>query len=171
MKVEHQHEFPVAPSTLLEVLTSRAYFEARFAMSGVEEFWFDAYEETERGFLIRVLRELEIRSDKVPAFARRFLGQHYTLTQEFLWTHRDEPPYRAEYRFKLGDIPVTVSGEMKITDENGHAGQQYRVEVDSSVPVIGRKLVGLVSERVDKALESDYRGTLKYLQQQGLVDD
>jgi hypothetical protein len=171
MKVEHEHEFAVPPSKLLEVLTSRAYFEARFAMSGVDDFWFDAYEETERGFLIRVLRELEIRSDKVPAFARRFLGQHYTLTQEFLWTRRAELPYRAEYRFKLGDIPVTVFGEMRITGENGHAGQQYRVEVDSTVPVIGRKLVGLVSERVDKALESDYRGTLKYLRQQGLVNE
>lgn len=171
MKVEHEHEFPVSPETLLQVLTSRRYFEARFAMSGVDDFHFDAFTETDQGLLIRVLRDLEIRSDKVPSFARRFLGQRYTLTQEFLWTERAELPYRAQYRFKLGDIPVTVHGEMKITDQNGQAGQQYRVEVESSVPVIGRKLVELVGERVDKALESDYRGTLKHLRQEQLVPE
>jgi hypothetical protein len=37
------------------------------------------------------------------------------------------------------------------------------------VPVIGRKLVDLVGQRVDKALESDYRGTLRYLEQEDLV--
>lgn len=166
MKVEHEHVFPVAPETLLEVLTSRRYFEARFAMSGVDDFRFDAFDETSEGLLIRVLRELEIRSDKVPSFARRFLGRRYTLTQEFLWTQRRDLPYRARYRFKLGDIPVTVHGEMKITDQNGQAGQQYRVEVESSMPVIGNKLVQLVGERVDKALESDYRGTLRFLEQE-----
>jgi hypothetical protein len=169
MKVEHQHEFEVTPATLLDVLTSHRYFEARFAMSGIEDFWFDAYEETREGFLIRVEREIEIRSEKLPSFARRFLGQRYTLTQEFLWTHRDALPYRAQYRFKLGDIPVTVHGEMRIDDHDGKAAQQYRVQVESSVPVIGRKLVDLVGQRVDKALESDYRGTLRYLEQEDLV--
>lgn len=170
MKVERHRDYPVSAKQLMEALTSRHFFEARFSMSGIDDFHFEAFEETDRGLLIRVLRDMELKADKVPSFARRFLGRSYTLVQEFVWTERQTLPYRAEYRFGLGDIPVTVHGEIELEEHDGQARQHYRVSVESRVPVIGRKLAELVGARVEKALDSDYRGTLKYLRAEGLAD-
>lgn len=169
MEVQRHHDFSLPAPELLEALTSRRYFESRFAMSGIEDYHFDAFEETREGLVIRILRDLELKADNVPSFARRFLGKQYTLVQEFVWTRRDEPPYRARYRFALGNIPVEVHGDVEIEDLGATARQNYRVRVKSSVPLIGRKLEQLVGERVGKALDSDYRGTLKFLEQEGLL--
>lgn len=169
MKVERTHEFDVPAATLVDVLTSRRFYECRHQMSGIDDYRFDAFDETERGFLIRILRDIEINGSNIPSFARRFLGRSYTLTQEFLWTHRDQPPYRARYRFALGNLPVEVNGDVTITQVDGRARQRYVVLVTSNMPLIGAKLAGLVGERVDKALDSDYRGTQRYLQHEGLI--
>jgi hypothetical protein len=169
MQVERRHDFDVSARELVDAMTSREFFRFRFSLSGVDDFRFDAFEQTDAGFLIRVLRDMEISGGNVPVFARKFLGQTYTLVQEFLWTSLEQSPYRAEYHFYLGNIPVQVKGGIEITERNGRAHQCYRVHVSSSVPVVGRKLVNLVGERVEKALDSDYRGTLRFLEHQGLI--
>lgn len=171
MEVQRHHDFSLSASDLLEALTSQRYFESRFAMSGIDDYHFEAFEETRDGLLIRILRDLEISGSNVPSFARRFLGTQYTLVQEFLWKKRDQPPYRAEYRFALGNVPVEVRGAIEIEERDGVARQHYRVRVSSSMPLIGRKLEKLVGERVEKALDSDYRGTLRFLEQEGLIGD
>lgn len=171
MEVQRHHDFSLPAPALLEVLTSQRYFESRFAMSGIEDYHFEAFDESRDGLMIRILRDLELSGGNMPSFARRFLGKQYTLVQEFLWTKRDEPPYRARYRFALGNIPVEVHGDVEIEDVDGHARQHYRVRVKSSMPLVGRKLEQLVGERVGKALDSDYRGTLRFLKQEGFIAD
>ncbi|MDF1629495.1 MAG: DUF2505 domain-containing protein [Alcanivoracaceae bacterium] len=171
MKVERYQDYPLAADKLLEVLTDRQFFEARHTMSGAADFHFDAFGEQHDGFLIRILRDIDIPMDKVPSFARRFIGNNKTLVQEFLWVERKRQPYRAHYRFALGKVPVEVHGAVTITERDGMAQQHMLVEVHSTVPLIGSKLAAMVGERVDKALDSDYRATLKYLRQQGLISD
>jgi hypothetical protein len=169
VKVERYQDYPLAAEQLLAVLTDRHFFEARHAMSGVDDFHFDAFGEQPDGFLIRILRDIEIPVDKVPSFARRFVSGNSTLVQEFLWFERQRQPYRARYRFALGKVPVEVRGEMTLAEREGIARQHLLVQVHSSVPLIGNKLAAMVGERVDKALDSDYRATLKYLRERGLV--
>lgn len=169
MKVERFQDYPLPAEQLLAVLTNKHFFEERHAMSGVQHFHFDAFGEQADGFLIRILRDVDIPLDKVPSFARRFIGNNNTLVQEFLWTERQQAPYRARYRFALGKVPVEVRGEMTVMDQGGKARQHLLVQVHSSVPLIGNKLAAMVGERVDKALDSDYRATLKYLRQHGLI--
>ncbi|MFN3713437.1 MAG: DUF2505 domain-containing protein [Alcanivoracaceae bacterium] len=169
MKVERFQDYPLAAEQLLAVLTDRHFFETRYAMSGVDNFHFDAFGEQSDGFLIRTLREIDIPMDKVPSFARRFLSSNNTLIQEFLWVERQKQPYRAHYRFALGKVPVEVRGEITLAEREGIARQHLMVQVHSSVPLIGNKLAAMVGERVDKALDSDYRATLKYLREQGLI--
>lgn len=171
MKVERHQDYPLPAQQLMTVLTDRHFFEVRYAMSGDIEFRFDAFAEQPDGLLIRILRDIDIPMEKVPSFARRFVSDNQTLVQEFLWIERNSLPYRAHYRFALGKVPVEVHGEVTITEQNGVAQQHMLVEVKSSVPLIGKKLAAMVGERVDKALDSDYRATLKYLRQQGLISE
>ena len=166
MRVSRHQDYPVTAGKLLEALTHRDYFQWRLGRSSNEDFHFDAFEETPEGLLIRVHRHVEIKADRVPAVAKRFLDNSSLLVTEFLWTEREQLPYRGRYRFHISGGPVTVAGDIRIEEIDGEARQHISVEVTSSVPLVGRKLVAMVGERVEKALDADYHNTLRFLSQQ-----
>lgn len=169
MKVERTHSYPVAAETLFKTLTDKSFFEARFAMSGIDDYHFEAFEPHGDEFVIRVVRDMALRHDNVPAFARRFMGKTYQLVQEFIWTKTDSQPYRARYRFALGNVPVDVSGVIELDEHDKKARQHICVQVNSNLPLIGGKIASLAGEKVDKGLDSDYRSTLRYLEERGLT--
>lgn len=169
MKVMIDREFPVSVDRLYEILTSKAYYEQRFEWSKVQDYRFDAFRETDDGLLIQMAQPMEIRSDKIPSFARRLVPEKADLITEFLWEPSADPDrYQARYRFQLGNVPLAVNGTMTLSgDGNGHAIQRTEVELTSSVPLVGKKLVSLLAPKIDDALAGDYRHTLRYVEQFG----
>lgn len=165
MKLERTRHYPIAPDQLVAMFTSKDYFRLRYRVSGIDDYRFDAFEETSRGFLIRILRDMEIRSNNVPSFARKFVGKNAVLTTEFLWIERENIPYVAEYRFSFGKAPVQVIGRVKIYPEGENSREDIALTIESNVPIIGNRLAALVGEKVDKGLDSDHRGTLKYIEE------
>lgn len=164
MQLQRCRTFSVPAARLCEVLTSKAFFDARHALSGASQYRYDAFGDTEHGFLVRIVRQLDLSARQVPGFARRFVGESAALTMEFLWTHTQAPPYRAELRCSIGRLPVNVQGSMTIDDEGGAARQTLALDIDSSLPLVGGKLAALVAAQLDKGLQSDYRATMAYLQ-------
>ncbi|MCK0536165.1 DUF2505 domain-containing protein [Alcanivorax quisquiliarum] len=164
MQLQRCRSFAVPATRLFQVLTSKPFFDARHAMSGASQYRYDAFGPTERGLLVRIIRELDLSAKPLPGFARRFVGESAALTMEFLWTHTQAPPYRAELRCSIGRVPVQVHGHMTIADEGGEALQTLALTIDSSVPLVGSKLAAIVAAQLDKGLQSDYRATLAYLQ-------
>ena len=172
MQLQRCRTFAVPATRLFQVLTSKPFFDARHAMSGASQYRYDAFGPTERGLLVRIIRELDLSARPLPGFARRFVGESAALTMEFLWTHTQAPPYRAELRCSIGRVPVQVHGEMTIDEEGGDEGDKERgaarqtlaLTIDSSVPLVGGKLAEIVAAQLDKGLQSDYRATLAYLQ-------
>ena len=97
--------------------------------------------------------------------ARRFLPESADLLTEFLWTPTTQAGrYQAEYRFELGNVPMKISGVMILTGDDNEAVQHTEVEISSSVPLVGKKLVSLVAPKIDDALAGDYRHTLRYVE-------
>ncbi|AFT70921.1 hypothetical protein B5T_02651 [Alloalcanivorax dieselolei B5] len=168
MEMTVERRYPVDVETLYAILTSKAFFEQRYAWGRVEDYRFDAFEQTGDGALIRIVQPIAIRADKIPGFARRFLPTRADLTTEFRWHPAPEGGYRAEYRFALGNVPVKVSGTMTLlpgSDGGGESRQITQVAVRSSVPLVGGKLEKLIGQRFDQALEGDYRATLRYIKE------
>ncbi|MCG8393748.1 MAG: DUF2505 domain-containing protein [Pseudomonadales bacterium] len=167
MKVLVDREFPTSVARLYEIMTSKAYFEKRFEWGKVSDYRFQAFDETPEGLLIQIVQPIEIRTDKVPAFARRFLPEKSDLLTEFLWLPTSQAgEYLARYRFQLGNVPLKIGGTMRLSaDGEKQAIQQTEVELTSSVPLVGKKLVSLVAPKVDDALAGDYRHTLRYVEE------
>lgn len=160
-----QRRYPVDVETLYSILTSEDFFQHRYAWGKVDDYRFERFGAEGETFVIRIVQPIEIRTDKVPSFARRLLPSSADLTTDFHW-RPFEGGYQAEYRFVLGNVPVKVSGTMTLRAEAAdQALQETRVSVRSSVPLVGRKLEGLIGARFDKALEGDYRHTLRYIEQ------
>lgn len=170
VKLARTRQFPVSPSILYGVLTSRAYYDARFAMSGVVDYGYEEQQMPNGALLIRLTRHMEVTSAKVPAFARRFMGRSAALVSEFIWQPGALPPFQASFSFSMGNVPVSVVGSMTLSaDDAGLAHQRLEANITSSVPLLGRKLAQLVADQVDKGLASDSRATLRYLEEQGLL--
>ncbi|MDF1724086.1 MAG: DUF2505 domain-containing protein [Alcanivorax sp.] len=167
MKVMVDREFPVGVDRLYEILTSKAYFEQRFEWGKVNDYRFQAFQDTAEGLLIQIVQPIQIRTDKVPSFARRLLPSQADLLTEFLWQATEQPGcYQARYRFQLGSVPLKISGNMRLSaDGENQSIQQTQVEITSSVPLVGKKLVDLVAPKIDDALAGDYRHTLRYVEQ------
>jgi hypothetical protein len=91
MKVMVDREFPVGVDRLYEILTSKAYFEQRFEWGKVNDYRFQAFQETGEGLLIQIVQPIQIRTDKVPSFARRLLPSQADLLTEFLWQATGRP--------------------------------------------------------------------------------
>ncbi|ASK34020.1 DUF2505 domain-containing protein [Alloalcanivorax mobilis] len=164
MDVTVERRYPVDVERLYEILTSKDFFQTRFEWGKVDDYRFDAFGPQGSEFLIRIVQPMDIRLDKVPSMARRFLPAKADLTTEFRWRPADGG-YQADYRFALGNVPVKVGGTMALLADGEQAGQITRVAVNSSVPLVGRKLESLIGERFDRALEGDYRHTLRYIEQ------
>ena len=160
-----QRRYPVDVETLYSILTSEDFFEHRYAWGKVDDYRFERFGREGDAFVIRIVQPIEIRTDKVPSFARRLLPSRADLTTEFHWRPSDGG-YQADYRMVLGSVPVKVAGTMTLRAEGDEkALQETHVSVRSSVPLVGRKLEGLIAARFDKALEGDYRHTLRYIEQ------
>ena len=162
-ELERTREYPVPAPELVRILSSRDYYETRHAWSGISNWHFDAFGETDGGFLIRLHRPLEIRSDRIPSFARALLPRSTTLVTELLWRQTEREPFEGRYRFSLTGVPVEVLGHMKVLGGENGARQRIRLEIDSRVPLIGGRIAALVTSGVDRALESDHRATLRYI--------
>ena len=169
MKVERIQSYPIGAEKLVSILTDKEFFIARYAMSNIENYHFDAFDRQEGELVIRVRREVSLRPGDVPVFARKFIGNSYDMVQEFIWTETDKQPYHARYRFSVGTAPVSVTGVISIRDVDGKAQQHIVVDVSSSVPLVGNKIAALVGEKVDSGLDSDYRGTMRYLEKNGIA--
>lgn len=166
MKVAVDRQFPTGVDRLYEIMTSKAYFEQRFAWGKVHDYRFQAFEQTDQGFLIQIVQPVRIRTDRVPAFARKVLPEQADLLTEFLWhPHGGADAYLADYRFQLGNVPLRIGGLMRLNGDAEQAEQHTRVELTSSVPLVGKKLVSLVAPKVDDALAGDYRHTLRYVEE------
>ena len=165
MKVERTQRYPVSARKLVDILTDKAFFQARYAMSNIDNYHFDAFDQQGDELVIRVRREVALRPGNVPVFARRFIGNSYQLVQEFIWTQLHEAPYSARYRFSVGNAPVDVSGLITIDDVDGQARQSILVNVSSNMPLVGGKIAALVADKVDAGLDSDYRGTMRYIEE------
>lgn len=165
MEMTVERRYPVDVERLYEILTRKDFFQTRFEWGKVDDYRFDAFGPQGSDFVIRIVQPLDIRLDKVPSVARRFLPAQADLTTEFRWRPGDGG-YQADYRFGLGSVPVKVGGTMTLLADGDHARQITRVAVRSSVPLVGRKLESLIGEHFDRALEGDYRHTLRYIEQE-----
>lgn len=170
MKVERIQSYPVSARTLVDMLTDKQFFIARFAMSGIDSYHFDSFERHGDELVIRVCRDVSLRSGSVPVFARKFVGNSYQMVQEFIWTQTEKLPYHARYRFTVGTAPVDVSGFIEITEKDGKAQQYVRVNISAHVPLIGNKIASMLAEKVESGLDSDYRATLRYIEENQLAE-
>ncbi|WP_162925776.1 DUF2505 domain-containing protein [Isoalcanivorax indicus] len=173
VNLDRSRSFPVSARTLYEVLASRDFYAARFAMSGVSDYGYEECRHDDGSLTIRFSRQLRTDTGrgKVPGFARRFIPGSAALQTEFVWLPAQTAPFRARFSVDVSGVPVSVSGDMQLLDVAGGCRQVLRAHIRSSVPLVGGKLCQLIADQVDRGLDKDSQATHRYLIEAGLVSE
>ncbi|MGP9605730.1 DUF2505 domain-containing protein [Arthrobacter sp. MYb211] len=107
--------------------------------------------DTNSAFTLTTVRALP--TDRVPDFARKFVGASIDVTQVEQWSAPDAAGNRsASVKINVAGVPVSVSG----TESLSPAGEQSEFAIDakvsSSIPFIGGKLASAAEPYLGKAL-------------------
>lgn len=158
--------YPVSAEQLLSFLTSKEFYVRRYNILEVEDYSFEQCEQTEQGFVVHIERNMPINTERIPSFARRFVGETAELSTRFVWDNQGAAPYVGHYSVAMAGAPVTIEGTVKVSAQTDSSCEQnIDLKIHCSVPIIGKKLAALLAQRVEKVLEDDYQATLRYLRE------
>lgn len=164
MRVTQQRRFSLSAAQLMERLTQQAFYEARFAQQGVENYQFEQCAAQTQGFVVHIVRTIEVDMNGIPSFARRFVSSSMPLTTRFVWQHQGSAPFLGSYKVSIGNAPVSITGKVQISALcEQQCEQLIDIEITSGVPVIGKKIARALAERVEDVIEKDYQATLQVL--------
>lgn len=94
-----------------------------------------------------------VPTDRVPDFARKFVGASIEVTQVEEWTAPDADGSRvATVRITISGVPVTVTGTEQLTAQGETSQLAVDAKVSSSIPFIGGKLASAAEPYIGKAL-------------------
>jgi len=94
-----------------------------------------------------------VPTDRVPDFARKFVGASIDITQVEKWSAPAADGSRdATVQITVGGVPVTVNGTEQLTSQGEASQLAVDAKVTSSIPFIGGKLASAAEPYVGKAL-------------------
>ena len=111
----------------------------------------------ERRGVFRSITERQVDVE-LPWWASRMFKPRNMITQTQLW----EPPAwdgarRYDARVEVSGVPVTITGEGRLTPVDiTYTRYEIHLDVSSTTPVIGGKIVGVVSGALQRAIDGEH---------------
>ena len=87
----------------------------------------------------------------IPSFATKFVGDEIEIVQEETWTG----PENGELVLTIPGKPGEGRGTATLTESNGRTVETVDLTVKVSIPLVGGKLEGLISDLIIKALKAE----------------
>ncbi len=110
-------------------------------------------------------RGTEIRIDQVqaahgiPSFARRVVGDEINIVQSEVWTTQE----RGDLSMSIPGKPGEINGTVALSEAGGTTTETVELTIKVSVPLVGGKLEGLISDLLLKALKAENTVGREYL--------
>lgn len=168
MKLELSQDYPTSLDQLLATFSNPEYPERKYKSLGATSVKLLKFESSPKLIEVDLERTTPIPADKVPDWARKFIGGEQTLRHQTKWDRSSPTTVDAVLNVIPANLPVKIEGTGKIVQLSA---QQTRLtlqfEIRCKVPLIGGKVETLFVEQVRNSLADDHAFTLKYLQQPG----
>jgi len=98
-------------------------------------------------------------SEGIPGFARKFVGDEIHLAQTEHWDAPDHGTVDVEIPGK----PGTMKGTIRLAESGGTTTETVDMEIKVSIPLVGGKIEGLVSDLLKKSLSRENAVGRSYL--------
>ncbi len=151
-----QHRYPEPPERMREILTDRNYLREKLRAVGGPGAELVSREQDNRG--VTVVLHQTVPEDALPSFLRSVLPGALTIRRTETWTGSDGNVHAV-----VQGAPGTVSGAMRLDPDPAGCvlGAQLSAEVD--LPLFGGKVEKVITDSVERLMESEYRFTLEWL--------
>ncbi|HEX4872193.1 MAG TPA: DUF2505 domain-containing protein [Nevskiaceae bacterium] len=151
MKFDDKHGFDQPASTILRMFSDRSYFERKYAALGAREL--EVLEHELKDDRFRIKCRMVMKSDApLPDFAKKFLGDTVTITQQDSW---DLKTQTGRIEAEIKGAPVKVRAEMALKAEGKGCANHLRWEVNCGIPLVGGKLEKVIAEDIQVKSKND----------------
>ena len=147
MKFHKEFRFEAPLADVYAMLGDAAFREKVASDAGADSYHVSVTPNGTDGFASVV--ETQQSSEDLPAIARKYLGDEYTIRQEETWAHPDE-----------GALDVTIPGAsgviggvVSLAAAGEATVQTYDLDIDVHMPLFGRKVEKLVGQVIGNLLK------------------
>ncbi len=90
-------------------------------------------------------------ADRVPGFARRFVGDEIRILQEERWTS----PTHGDVTVTIPGSPGRIAGTADVVASGSGVLETVVLEISVGIPLVGGKIESLIGEKLQKSLETE----------------
>ena len=153
MKIRRDHEYVHDTDAVFALFTDEEEIEAKQGALGARNISVEECERDDDGAIVRIVRELPA---EVPGILKKFLQPWNTVEQAEEWRDCGDGVYEADINIDIANVPVTVSGTLKLQPTEEGCVNQVRITVDSGIPFVGKTLAEFVGKDCKRVIAEEY---------------
>ena len=153
MKVRRDHEYAHGTDAVFALFTDADEIEAKQEALGARNIRIKECEADDDAAVVCFVRELPA---DVPGILKKFLQPWNTVQQSEQWRVCDDGVYKADIDIDIANVPVTVTGTLKLQPVDGGCVNHVRLNVDSGIPFVGKTLAEFVAKDCKRIIAGEY---------------
>ncbi len=153
MKIRRDHEYAHSTDAVFAMFTDAKQIKAKQKALGARNIRVEECETDDDGAVVRFVREMPA---EVPGILSKFLQPWNTIEQSEQWRSSGDGVYKADLSIDVANVPVTVSGTLKLEPLEDGCVNHIRMNVDSGIPFVGKKLAEFVAMDCKRIIAAEY---------------
>ena len=139
---------------MFALFTDEEEIEAKQEALGARNISVEECDRDDDGATVRIVRELPA---EVPGMLAKFLQPWNTVEQAEEWRDCGDGVYKADLEIDIANVPVTVSGTLKLEPTGDGCVNHVRMTVDSGIPFVGKTLAEFVAKDCKRLIAEEFR--------------
>jgi len=153
MKIKRDHNYAHDTDTLFALFTDKKEITAKQKAIGARNLRVEECERETDGAVVSFARELPA---DVPGILSKFLQPWNTVEQSEQWRSCGDSVYKADLAIDIANVPVTISGTLKLEPVKDGCVNHVRMAVDCGIPFVGKTLAEFVAKDCKRILADEF---------------
>ena len=160
MQFTDKHMFTKNADTVMKMYTDKEFFVRKYKEVGGWDIKVLEHEKSADKFRIKC--QYTIKSDApVPGFAKKFLPETATITQEDVWDCKTK---KGRLQVEMKGLPARISCDMTLANDGKGSANAMKWEVSVKIPLIGGKVEELIANDIKSKSKTDKLVSAKILE-------
>ena len=153
MKIRRDHEYVHGTDAVFALFTDEEEIEAKQGALGARNISVEECARDDDGAPVRIVRELPA---EVPGILKKFLQPWNTVEQVEEWRDCGDGVYKADLEIDIANVPVNISGTLKLEPTDDGCVNRVRMTIDSGIPFVGKTLAEFVGKDCKRLIAEEY---------------
>jgi len=153
MKINEDHAYAHSTASVFALFTDSSEIETKQEALGARKIRIVECERDDDGAVVNFVRELPA---DVPGILSRFLQPWNTVEQSEEWRSCDGGVFKADIEIDIANVPVSISGTLKLKPTDDGCVNQVRLDVDCGIPFVGKTLAEFVATDCKRLIANEY---------------